>query len=154
MFRYECDGEIRVGLVQIFVFKQKTAYELRIRDWSSDVCSSDLRGAVVLEFYSKADLRIARAERDTFILDRIEAGITLYRASRDAPLARSADPFVARPRVLARAIRRGNTKSSSAPSWRIGPPSFGCMPPATVPPARRRPRPSFRQANPLPTGPD
>src|SRR3546814_10594686 len=25
------------------MFKQKTAYELRIRDWSSDVCSSDLR---------------------------------------------------------------------------------------------------------------
>src|SRR3546814_7995792 len=26
-----------------FVFKQKTAYEMRISDWSSDVCSSDLR---------------------------------------------------------------------------------------------------------------
>src|SRR3546814_5880769 len=25
------------------MFKQKTAYEMRIRDWSSDVCSSDLR---------------------------------------------------------------------------------------------------------------
>src|SRR3546814_9210751 len=28
-----------------FVFKQKTEYEMRISDWSSDVCSSDLRGA-------------------------------------------------------------------------------------------------------------
>src|SRR3546814_3955754 len=27
-----------------FFFKQKTAYELRISDWSSDVCSSDLHG--------------------------------------------------------------------------------------------------------------
>src|SRR3546814_7200172 len=27
-----------------FVFKQKTAYEMRISDWSSDVCSSDLVG--------------------------------------------------------------------------------------------------------------
>src|SRR3546814_2020000 len=27
-----------------FVFKQKTAYEVRISDWSSDVCSSDLNG--------------------------------------------------------------------------------------------------------------
>src|SRR3546814_5263221 len=26
----------------IFFFKQKTAYEVRISDWSSDVCSSDL----------------------------------------------------------------------------------------------------------------
>src|SRR3546814_2301177 len=28
----------------IFFFKQKTAYEMRISDWSSDVCSSDLCG--------------------------------------------------------------------------------------------------------------
>src|SRR3546814_8811326 len=28
--------------VSVFFFKQKTAYELRISDWSSDVCSSDL----------------------------------------------------------------------------------------------------------------
>src|SRR3546814_4068731 len=32
---YECD-------VYLFFFKQKTAYEMRISDWSSDVCSSDL----------------------------------------------------------------------------------------------------------------
>src|SRR3546814_8591417 len=33
------------GFVSIFCFffKQKTAYEMRISDWSSDVCSSDLR---------------------------------------------------------------------------------------------------------------
>src|SRR3546814_2272764 len=30
----------------IFFFKQKTAYEMRISDWSSDVCSSDLRQIV------------------------------------------------------------------------------------------------------------
>src|SRR3546814_6519348 len=28
--------------ILVFVFKQKTAYEMRISDWSSDVCSSDL----------------------------------------------------------------------------------------------------------------
>src|SRR3546814_16419383 len=28
--------------ILVFFFKQKTAYELRISDWSSDVCSSDL----------------------------------------------------------------------------------------------------------------
>src|SRR3546814_5071063 len=31
----------------IFFFKQKTAYEMRISDWSSDVCSSDLGGVSV-----------------------------------------------------------------------------------------------------------
>src|SRR3546814_252957 len=30
--------------VTFFFFKQKTAYEMRISDWSSDVCSSDLGG--------------------------------------------------------------------------------------------------------------
>src|SRR5881227_3195115 len=29
----------------LFFFKQKTAYEITVRDWSSDVCSSDLSGA-------------------------------------------------------------------------------------------------------------
>src|SRR3546814_3088614 len=29
-------------VVYFFFFKQKTAYEMRISDWSSDVCSSDL----------------------------------------------------------------------------------------------------------------
>src|SRR3546814_4677590 len=34
--------------VSCFFFKQKTAYEMRISDWSSDVCSSDLRDAGTL----------------------------------------------------------------------------------------------------------
>src|SRR3546814_18790240 len=32
------------GVLCDFFFKQKTAYEMRISDWSSDVCSSDLLG--------------------------------------------------------------------------------------------------------------
>src|SRR3546814_6660219 len=51
----------------VFFFKQKTAYEMRISDWSSDVCSSDLSstaatrdqaatdGVSVLEVCSAAD---------------------------------------------------------------------------------------------------
>src|SRR3546814_4235222 len=31
-----------MSYVVVFFFKQKTAYEMRISDWSSDVCSSDL----------------------------------------------------------------------------------------------------------------
>src|SRR3546814_7415513 len=38
-----------------FFFKQKTAYEMRISDWSSDVCSSDLEGDNVEEMKSKAE---------------------------------------------------------------------------------------------------
>src|SRR3546814_5737744 len=42
-------GDYRRGVFVLkecfFFFKQKTAYELRISDWSSDVCSSDLTSA-------------------------------------------------------------------------------------------------------------
>src|SRR3546814_4732952 len=41
-----------VECVYFFFFKQKTAYEMRISDWSSDVCSSDLD-----------DRRVAKLER-------------------------------------------------------------------------------------------
>src|SRR6059058_6709622 len=34
---------MRLTYVFFFFFKQKTAYEMSLRDWSSDVCSSDLR---------------------------------------------------------------------------------------------------------------
>src|SRR3546814_2070954 len=46
----------------MFLFKQKTAYELRISDWSSDVCSSDLRVAwrhdVPVKIVSNSRLRV------------------------------------------------------------------------------------------------
>src|SRR3546814_1150762 len=35
----------------LFLFKQKTAYEMRISDWSSDVCSSDLSNSAWLSFH-------------------------------------------------------------------------------------------------------
>src|SRR3546814_16666043 len=34
------------AICSFFFFKQKTAYDMRISDWSSDVCSSDLQMAV------------------------------------------------------------------------------------------------------------
>src|SRR3546814_2972932 len=36
------DNIVLFVAVSFFFFKQKTAYEMRISDWSSDVCSSDL----------------------------------------------------------------------------------------------------------------
>src|SRR3546814_18950769 len=37
-----------VGVFVFFFFKQKTAYEMRISDWSSDVCSSDLLAPIAI----------------------------------------------------------------------------------------------------------
>src|SRR3546814_5774509 len=37
-----CKSRLLIVCCFFFFFKQKTAYEMRISDWSSDVCSSDL----------------------------------------------------------------------------------------------------------------
>src|SRR3546814_1376630 len=53
-----------------FFFKQKTAYEMRISDWSSDVCSSDLVG----DIGARDPRGEFRAQRDRFaaaVLERI-----------------------------------------------------------------------------------
>src|SRR3546814_5422615 len=42
LFVYICSFVFDSFYVFFFFFKQKTAYEMRISDWSSDVCSSDL----------------------------------------------------------------------------------------------------------------
>src|SRR3546814_5910408 len=49
-----------------FFFKQKTAYEMRISDWSSDVCSSDLRceSPAPLKHETQGALRVSMAWRD------------------------------------------------------------------------------------------
>src|SRR3546814_3444511 len=52
-----------------FFFKQKTAYEMRISDWSSDVCSSDLEDGGL-------DLRPA-------MLGRLNQHLQLLRVERD-----------------------------------------------------------------------
>src|SRR3546814_2531837 len=53
-----------------FFFKQKTAYEMRISDWSSDVCSSDLRPLRVHGEASGSEL----AERVVELLEQVGLG--------------------------------------------------------------------------------
>src|SRR3546814_4361642 len=57
----------------MFFFKQKTAYEMRISDWSSDVCSSDLLLLPVWNKLPQDDVRVWRIDdaAGTSILGRI-----------------------------------------------------------------------------------
>src|SRR3546814_11522951 len=48
----------------VFFFKQKTAYEMRISDWSSDVCSSDLFRETAADLFSTVITDIAFALQD------------------------------------------------------------------------------------------
>src|SRR3546814_2519485 len=53
----------------VFFFKQKTAYEMRISDWSSDVCSSDLFGRH--ERARLAGACVHRLQYAALLLDRL-----------------------------------------------------------------------------------
>src|SRR3546814_3286192 len=63
-----------------FFFKQKTAYEMRISDWSSDVCSSDL--AVLLIIDVERVLHVARGmvRRDAERLEVVAVELHLRRS--------------------------------------------------------------------------
>src|SRR3546814_5567175 len=67
---HSCFVLVCLFVVLFFFFKQKTAYEMRISDWSSDVCSSDLVflvdriGRILLLHLRQHELHeIARIER-------------------------------------------------------------------------------------------
>src|SRR3546814_6822094 len=62
MFALLCMLFGRVCSVCVFFFKQKTAYEMRISYWSSDVCSSDLPPH--LQFDLPRNLELLRCDGD------------------------------------------------------------------------------------------
>src|SRR3546814_5951425 len=65
-----------------FFFKQKTAYEMRISDWSSDVCSSDLSLLSLIRIPSSPQYPY-----NTFVRDKTTAHTALVPegASQDHP---------------------------------------------------------------------
>src|SRR3546814_2525102 len=74
-----------------FFFKQKTAYEMRISDWSSDVCSSDLSGCQAcldqVQCLDRADVVVLPVRPDQPLR---EAGFACSRASVSAASGASA----------------------------------------------------------------
>src|SRR3546814_5011011 len=46
----------------LVLYKQETAYDLRINDWSSDVCSSDLKGKRQLVYYTPGVGTVGRVD--------------------------------------------------------------------------------------------
>src|SRR3546814_3719465 len=73
-----------------FFFKQKTAYEMRISDWSSDVCSSDLagrRGNVLANFGSMKRLSFLAAINASGGLQRQVSAVALRNELRPANIS-------------------------------------------------------------------
>src|SRR3546814_10356501 len=93
---------IFVCFFDLFFFKQKTAYEMRISDWSSDVCSSDL-DALQLNLESWEGpldllLTLARGQkvdlRQISILALVEQYLTFIAEMRALKLEVAADYLV------------------------------------------------------------
>src|SRR3546814_9677962 len=61
-----------------FFFKQKTSYEMRISDWSSDVCSSDLSGIIEAVVDLAVDARHAGIERADRLIGMEAVGDALH----------------------------------------------------------------------------
>src|SRR3546814_3393256 len=67
----------------MLLFKQKTAYEMRISDWSSDVCSSDLALQLHHGFNAIVDqVRFLHRDRRTLLLHQLADEATEERAMR------------------------------------------------------------------------
>src|SRR3546814_9287283 len=69
----------------MFFFKQKTAYEMRISDWSSDVCSSDLDGPDRADDASTGDHRVRSVQLQPEHPDRRADAATDQQSDPDAP---------------------------------------------------------------------
>src|SRR3546814_17114839 len=73
-------------LVWFFFFKQRTAYEMRIGDWSSDVCSSDLAGSGQGERQqADANATVCLRRPSTGTAPLRQLGCYDHRATRTAP---------------------------------------------------------------------
>src|SRR3546814_6063127 len=67
--------------IRFFFFKQKTAYEMRISDWSSDVCSSDLYVAGVGTEYHPERRHVHDRSQDAH-RDRPDQPVPISRTAR------------------------------------------------------------------------
>src|SRR3546814_4167887 len=108
---------IFVCLLFFFFFRQMTAYELRISDWSSDVCSSDLPAT---NFY------LARHVGDVFYgnvgaVDRLDftvIGPAVNEASRISGMCRSLDQQVVLSSAFAAEAKASRDRQTGRASWR------------------------------------
>src|SRR3546814_17089970 len=100
-----------------FFFKRKTAYELRISDWSSDVCSSDL---LVRDYLVRSLGEIGRAAEDDRRLARAcdRAAVPLFLARHEQIEREVRESAVGRDRQFER-IDRKSVVSGKSVSVRV-----------------------------------
>src|SRR3546814_7074656 len=82
----------------VIFFKQKTAYELRISDWSSDVCSSDLSAIARKALKRKTGARGLRTIVESVLLDTMYDLPSLENVSKvvvdESVIEHKSDPYL------------------------------------------------------------
>src|SRR3546814_19396719 len=125
-----------------FFFKQKTAYEMRISDWSSDVCSSDLAGPLGQSFGKELSQDFAGAlvgadQRCHLEDETFRAGVTVEtRALVEDPIREPVGQHVetdARPRLPSRRCIHQHSAPQHIAGFGPREPHDLCPPPGAAP---------------------
>src|SRR3546814_10474182 len=114
-----CCVKLDMNIMAFFFFKQKTAYEMRISDWSSDVCSSDLPDVEARWRATHAVRRLARFGEDK-LLDHI---VALAKADSPSPFLTRGFPLYfhfARQQLLIALARSADEAPASILPHEIG----------------------------------
>src|SRR3546814_8852607 len=94
-------------VVCFFFFKQKTAYEMRISDWSSDVCSSDLLADTKKEISAAVKLHTFAEWQERFaIIDACVEPVLSFAEACEHPQIKAREMLVQVPSQLGRASCR------------------------------------------------
>src|SRR3546814_13391322 len=101
----------------VFFFKQKTAYEMRISDWSSDVCSSDLIEAIHLKAWQIGLKAIAIYRDGSKLSQPLNLSLPADSIASTAPAGDQPMSFGDRLRLPAR--RRGYTQKATVGGHRL-----------------------------------
>src|SRR3546814_9386694 len=102
-------------MLSFFFFRQKTAYELRISDWSSDVCSSDL---VIQYALFDRDAIEAPAVTDAQVADHFKPNAARHAASQTRRFAQVIAPDRKTADAIAPKARGGSPRAVAAQSVR------------------------------------
>src|SRR3546814_18275067 len=116
------------GCVMFCFFKQKTAYELRISVWSSDVCSSDLCARVSFDLiYARPGQSLAAWESELAGALAFGTGhlslyqLTIEPGTRFATLAAKGDLIIPDGDAAADTVGRKNVVTGKSGSVRVNP---------------------------------
>src|SRR3546814_4139474 len=91
-----------------FFFKQKTAYEMRISDWSSDVCSSDLRDGMLLATKGGIIPGVPYDSSAPYLASAIDASLRRLRTERVELWQIHRPDLLAHPQEIARTLEEAH----------------------------------------------